>query len=130
MKQLVFVVGLVFVLTVVLAFPEISPAQSNEIQTKGKVCPNPSSPCVKITGKDVKTYPNGVNAVISKGENIFEDSDLSFRLPAKLTWQRNYYSANFYAIILKSRPAVRDKNRAVPSVCSQGYYSNEERKEV
>lgn len=130
MKQLVFVVGLVFVLTFILAFPAISRAQSNEIQTKGKLCPNPSSPCVKIINQGVKTYPNGVDAVISKGENIFEDADLSFKLPAKLTWQRNYYSANFYAIILKSRPAVVDKNRVVKSVCSQGYYSEEERKEV
>jgi len=30
MKQFVFVVGLVFVLTVILTFPEISRAQSNE----------------------------------------------------------------------------------------------------
>ncbi len=98
MKRFVFVVGLVFVLTVILTFPEISRAQSNEseIQTKGKVCPNPASPCVKKA-------PN-----VSK---VFEDADLSFRLPAKLTWQRNYYSANFYAIVLKSRPAVVDKNR-------------------
>jgi len=117
MKQFVFVVGLVFVLTVILTFPEISRAQSNEseIQTKGKVCPNPASPCVKKA-------PN-----VSK---VFEDADLSFRLPAKLTWQHNYYSANFYAIVLKSRPAVVDKNRAVASICSQGYYSEEERKEI
>lgn len=130
MKQFVFVVRLIFVLMITLTFSEISQAQSNEIQTKGKVCPTPSAPCVKIINKGVKTYPDGVNAVISKGDNIFETADLSFKLPAKLTWQRNYYSASFYAIVLKSRPAVVDKNRAVESVCSQGYYSEEERKEV
>jgi hypothetical protein len=117
MKQFVFVVGLVFMLTVIFSFPEFSQAQSNEseIQTKGKVCPNPALPCVKKAPSVAK---------------VFEDADLSFRLPAKLTWQRNYHSANFYAIILKSRPAVMDKNRAAPSVCSQGYYSEEERKEI
>jgi hypothetical protein len=132
MKQFVFFVGLVFVLTVIQAFPEISRAQSDEIeiQTKGKVCPNPAAPCVKIINKGVKTYPNGVDTVISKGNNIFEAADLSFKLPAKLTWQRNYYSANFYAIVLKIKPAVANKNRASVSVCEQGYYSEEERKAV
>ena len=132
MKQFVFVVRLIFVLMITITFSEISRAQSDEIeiQTKGKICPNPSAPCVKIINKGVKTYPDGVNAVISKGDNIFEAADLSFKLPAKLTWGRNYYSANFYAIVLKSRPAVIDKNRAAESVCSQGYYSEEERKEV
>ncbi|HEX9960010.1 MAG TPA: hypothetical protein VGB00_03705 [Pyrinomonadaceae bacterium] len=117
MKQFVFVVGLVFVLTVIFMCPEISRAQSNEfkIQTKGKVCSNPSAPCVKMVIKD---------------RNIFEVADLSFKLPAKLTWGNNYYSANFYAIVLKSRPAVVDKSRGAESVCSQGYYLEEERKEI
>jgi len=115
-------------LMVVFACFSIGMAQY-EIQTKGKVCPNPASPCVKLVGIGSKTYPDGVNAVISKGENIFEDADLSFRLP-KLTWQRNYYSANFYAIILRIRPAVIDKSRMDKPKCEQGYYSEEERKEV
>jgi hypothetical protein len=116
MKQLVFVVGLVLVLTVVLAFPEISRAQSNEIQTKGKVCPKPASPCVKKLD-------------INDGKNIFEDWQLTFKLPAKVEGRRAYYSANFYAIILKSQPAVKDGPMDEPK-CSQGHYSEEERKEV
>ncbi len=118
MKQSVFVVGLVFVLTVIMAFPEINRAQSGEfdIQTKGKVCPKPSSPCVKTLD-------------INDGKNIFEDWQLTFKLPAKVEGRHGYYSANFYAIILKSRPAVQDGPMDEPK-CSRGHYSEEERKAV
>lgn len=47
MKQLVFVVGLIFVLTVIMTCSEISQAQSNEIQTNEKVYWIPSSPSGK-----------------------------------------------------------------------------------
>jgi hypothetical protein len=113
MKRLI--VGMVFVLAVFLCVPGISRAQGSEIQTGGKVCSNPSSPCVKILDKDVR---------------VFSDSDLSFKLPSKLKWGNNYNSADFYAIVLKSRPAVSDKDRASKSVCSEGYYSDQDRKEL
>lgn len=118
MKQFVSVVGLVFALTVILTIPEISRAQSNEseIQTKGKVCPKPSSPCVKILD-------------INERKNVFEDWQLTFKLPAKVEGRRGYYSANFYGIILKSRPAVKDGPMDTPK-CLLGHYSEEERKEV
>lgn len=80
---------------------------SNEIQTKGKVCPSPVSAC----------------------GNSFEDNDLSFHLPSKLIWQRNYYSADFYAVILKSRAAVQDRN-VDDDRCSQGYFAESERKKI
>ena len=116
MKQVLFGVRSVFVLTVILSCSGINQAQSAEVQTKGKVCPNPSSPCVKILD-------------INERKNVFEDWHLSFKLPGKVEGRRGYYSANFYAIILKSQPAVKegpmDKEK-----CSQGYYPEKERKKV
>ena len=78
-------------------------AQSNEIQTNGKVCGMPSTSC-----------------------RDFEAHDLGFRLPAKMTWQKNYYSAFFYAIMLKSRPAVNDQN-VDDDNCRNGFYQEAER---
>lgn len=106
MKQFVFVLGLAVTLTIIFTAPAVK-AQSNEIQTNGKVCSNPSSPC-------------------GKG---FEDNALSFKLPPKLTWQRNYYSASFYAIVLKSRAAVND-DHVDGDNCTRGYFSEEERERV
>jgi hypothetical protein len=88
---------------------------ANEIQTQGKVCGNPSAPCKP----PVQTimYP------------IYEARDLTFRLPQELQWQRNYYSAYFYAIILKSRRAINDDGPASEKVCS-GYFTEKERIKV
>lgn len=106
-KRLIFV-NSAFVSMIISICSVIVGAQSNEIQTNGKVCSDPSSACGKS----------------------FSDEALSFRLPAKLTWQRNYYSASFYAIILKSRAAVVDTSPMEDERCSQGYYSEQERKRI
>jgi hypothetical protein len=81
----------------------------NEIQTHGRVCSNPARPCAN--------------------DGIFSENDLSFMLPGKVEWQKNYYSASFYAIILKSRPTVIDDD--VDSAnCSKGFFPESERKRV
>lgn len=87
----------------ILVFVLLCYGQSNEIQTNGKVCGKIPNSC-----KDA------------------DSNDLVFKLPAKLTWQKNYYSAFFYAVILKSRPAVNDEN-VDDDKCRQGYYSEVER---
>lgn len=82
--------------------------QSSEIQTKGKVCGNPSAPC-------------------SHSKWTFEANDLSFKLPRTLQWHKNYYSANFYAIILKSMRAVEDPDGPGGDAECSGYFSESER---
>jgi hypothetical protein len=91
--------------------PSVSPVAQgpNEIQTHLKVCPNPSRPCLR--------------------EHIFSDNDLTFGLPANLVWQRNYYSESFYAIILKSRPAVIDEDPNSDN-CKRGFFPESERRGV
>ena len=132
MKNIALVIGLVIVSTIALTCPESSRAQSNGagMQPKGKVCPNPASPCVKIINKGVKDYSHGDKPVISTGKNLFDDADLSFRLPAKLIWPSDHESADFYAIVLRIRPAVVEKDRMAKPVCEQGYYSEKERTEL
>lgn len=80
---------------------------ADDIQTNGKVCGSPSVAC---QSKDWDFKPH----------------DLSFRLPAKLKWLNNYYSAPFYAIILKSRRVVEGD---VNVDCS-GYFSETERQQA
>lgn len=63
MKRFLLFGSLTFALIIVLTCHKVSKAQSNEIQTRGKVCPDPSSPCGKAFG----------------------EADLSFKLPAKMT---------------------------------------------
>ena len=93
-----------YLITVLLCISFVQ-AQSNEIQTNGKVCGNPSAPCSH----------NKIN---------FSAEDLSFKLPRTLKWQTDYSSANFYAIILKSRKAISAEN--VDDKCG-GYFSESER---
>jgi hypothetical protein len=84
---------------------------ADEVQTGGKVCPNPSVPCAGTKGK-------------------FGPQDLPFHLPASLKWLTNYYSASFYAVILKSREAVLDPDGPAGPVKCSGYFSERERLEV
>lgn len=86
-------------------------AQSNEVQTNGEVCGNPSAPCSHSKWK-------------------FQANDISFKLPQTLKWQTNYYSDNFYAVILKSKPAVADPDGPGGEAECSGYYSESERIEV
>lgn len=79
---------------------------SQEIQTNGKVCGNPSASCSHSKWK-------------------FESNDLSFKLLPNLKWQTNYYSTHFYAVILQSRKAVHASH--VDSECG-GYFSESERR--
>jgi hypothetical protein len=86
-------------------------AQSNEIQTNGKVCGNPVVPC-------------------SHSKIKFSAEDLSFKLPRTLKWQKNYYSAYFYSIILMSRRAVEDPDGHVGDAECSGYFSESEQSKV
>lgn len=85
-------------------------AHSQDVETNGKVCGNANSSCNHAKWR-------------------FQGHDLSFRLPTNLKWQTNYRSAHFYAIIIKSRPAVVDSDVDSDN-CSKGYYSEVERMKV
>lgn len=99
----------VLLCTVVVLFcVTLVQTQSNEIQTKGKVCGNPSTPC-------------------SHSKWTFEANDISFKLPQTLQWQKNYYSASFYAIILKSQRAVEDPDGPAGDGECSGYFPESER---
>ncbi len=91
-----------------VTFPQ---AQSNGVQTNGKVCGNPSAPCLP-------------------SERKFQANDISFKLPRTLKWQTYYYSANFYAVILKSKRAVADPDGQEGATECSGYYSESERIKV
>lgn len=95
-------------IAVVLFCVTLGQTQSSEIQTKGKVCGNPSAPC-------------------SHSKWTFEANDLSFKLPQTLQWQKNYYSASFYAIILKSMRAVEDPDGPAGDAECSGYFSESAR---
>lgn len=91
-----------------VTFPQ---AQSNGVQTTGKVCGNPSAPCSHSKWK-------------------FQANDISFKLPRTLKWLTNYYSANFYTVILKSKRAVADPDGPAGEAECSGYYSESERIKV
>jgi hypothetical protein len=104
------------VLMMVCGFISVGAQGPNEIQTHGKVCPNPSAPCQPAKWK---------NQIV-----MFGSQDLSFHLPPHLKWLSNYYSASFYAVILNSKKAVPDPDGpAGPAQCS-GYFSERERLEA
>lgn len=84
---------------------------ADEVQTGAKVCPKPSAPCISTKWK-------------------FGPEDLSFRLPSSLKWQTNYYSASFYAVILKSKRAVPDPDGPAGAAKCSGYFSERERSEA
>jgi hypothetical protein len=81
---------------------------SDEVHTGGKVCADPSRSCVSANWK-------------------FKTWDLSFPLPRELKWQSNYYSADFYAVILTSKPAVPDPDGPAGSAECSGNFSERER---
>ncbi len=106
MKITLFIICVLIILPVANQF-----AYSQEVQTNGKVCGNPSAPCSHSKWK-------------------FSTEDLSFKLPKTLKWQTNYYSAHFYAIILKSRRAVEDPDGPAGAAECSGYFSENERSKV
>ena len=86
-------------------------AHSDEIQTHGKVCHNPSVPC-------------------ASANRIFAPHDLAFKLPKELKWLTNYYSAPFFAILLKSRRAIPDPDGPAGVGECSGYASESERRKI
>jgi|GEM_PF-2444245 hypothetical protein len=85
------------------------PTGRHEVQTNGEICAAPSAPCIS-------PYK-------------FRDNDLSFHLPQQLVWQNNYYSTPFYAVILKSHPAVADHGPDTAN-CGQGVIPENERQRI
>lgn len=77
------------------------------IETNGAVCADPAAPCTSL-------YK-------------FRDNELSFRLPDQFKLLNSYSSATFYAIILKSLPAV-DNGPSAP--CTQGIVPEPERQRI
>jgi hypothetical protein len=80
---------------------------AKEIQTGAKVCSNPSLPCKSTVYE-------------------FKDHELSFPLPAQLEWQSGHYSADFYAVILRSMKAIPVKDIHGDEVC-KGFVEESER---
>ncbi len=81
--------------------------QAKEIQTGGKVCPNPAKPCPTVSHE-------------------FQAHDLSFALPAQLEWQSGHYSAAFYAVILRSMTAIPAQDIHDDEIC-KGFIEESER---
>lgn len=80
--------------------------RSPELQATNAVCPIPNKPC-KHRDKE------------------FAEWELSFRLPAKITPNKTYTSAPFYAVLLKTHKSVED--------CDGGEFINaleDERKDL
>ena len=88
---------------------------ADEVQTPGQVCGSSLEPCKPPAQTLIQV--------------LFQPYDLTFRVPPQLKWQTNYYSATFYAIILKSRKALPDDGPASQKKCS-GYFTEEERMKV
>ena len=64
---------------------------AKDFQTHSKVCSNPDQTC------KTEVYD-------------FQPNELSFKLPSKLVWQSGYFSAEFYAVMLRSVKAREDYN--------------------
>ena len=71
------------------AEPEATPKPAAKQTAANAVCPDPSKPCHH---KDKR----------------FDDWELSFKMPAKLTPNKAHKSAPFYAVILKTYPMGED----------------------
>lgn len=84
---------------------------SDDIQTDGEVCGNPSAPC-------------------QSRDWTFQPNEISFRLPQNLKWLNNYRSLSFYAVILKSRQATEDPDGPAGEAECSGYFSEAERQAV
>lgn len=85
-------------------------SHAKDIQTGGKVCPAPTNSC------ESAAYD-------------FQSHELSFQLPAPLTWQSAHYSASFYAVILRSIKAVAMSDPQSDEEC-KGFVSENKRLEV
>lgn len=86
-------------------------AYPDDIQTQGKVCPNPSAPC-RSSKFEFPTYA------------------LSFKLPSNLKWLNNYRSVGFYSILLKSMRAIPDPDGPAGGQKCSGYILETERVRV
>lgn len=83
---------------------------ARDIQTFGIICPTPKQPCNSEAYK-------------------FEPHELSFTLPTQLKWQTAHYSEHFYAVILRSVPAVALDEPYDDKPC-QGFISEAERLQI
>lgn len=91
----------------VSAFSLSFAAQAKEIQTHGKICANPAQACTSAAYQ-------------------FQAHELSFQLPEKLEWQSGHYSAEFYAVILRSMKAIPVQDTHGDEVC-KGFVDESER---
>ena len=80
---------------------------AKEIQTGGKVCFNPAQTC-------------------SNEAYQFQPHELSFPLPKTLEWQSGHYSADFYAVILRSMKASESHDPMSDAPCT-GFVEESER---
>lgn len=80
---------------------------AKEIQTHGEVCPHPAQTCSSVA-------------------YTFQPNELSFHLPAKLEWQSGHYSAEFYAVILRSMKAIPVQDIHGDEIC-KGFIEESER---
>lgn len=80
---------------------------AKEIQTHSKVCANPAQPCTSVAYE-------------------FQANELSFKLPEKLEWQSGHYSAEFYAVILRSMKAIPVQDTHGDELC-KGFIEESER---
>ncbi len=76
--------------------------------------------CFSVQAKEFKTYSKvcgNPNQLCQSASYDFQPYELSFKLPAKLEWQSGYYSAEFYAVLLRSVKAREDYNPADDQPC-------------
>ncbi len=78
------------------------------------------------TGAAVCSQPD---AICPTGGERFDPWDLAFPLPKNLKWQTTYYSAPFFAILLKSVKAEPDDGPGSDKPCA-GYIREDERQRV
>lgn len=81
-----------------------------DIQTSGTICSTPENHCQSDAYQ-------------------FEPNELSFELPAALEWQSAHYSEHFYAVILRSIPAVELDEPHGDKPC-KGFISENERLQI
>lgn len=81
--------------------------QAKDIQTHSEICSHPAKPC-------------------SSPAYEFKPNELSFRLPAQLEWQSGHYSADFYAVILRSVKAVQMQDPRGDETC-KGFIEESDR---
>lgn len=96
-------------LAIFLLFLNFS-AFAKDIQTSGAICSIPENSCQSSTYE-------------------FEPHELPFQLPAALEWQSAHYSEHFYAVILRSIPAIARTDPNSDEPC-KGFISEKDRLQI